>query len=335
MVNFKYFWGFKNYANIVKNFVLAILLTLLLIPASLAGQKKSNLGPYTMFEQMIFPQKQARILSYLADDCARGRSVGTLAHQNIGKYIRDHFEQYGLKPFQGHYYQHFMCDSVKVGRNVVGFIPSIIPSDKYVIISAHYDHIGALNGFVYNGADDNASGVTALLNLAEMFGSMYKAKMGPDKNIIFVAFDAKEMSMAGSRHFVKNLNISKEKIVCNINMDQIGSTLEPVHEGISDYLIILGENTLAKEHRGKLGICNRFYNINLDIDYTFYSSKAFTELYYKLSDQVAFEEAGIPALLLTSGFHKHTYKITDDLNIISYPVLKKRSVLVFYFVMML
>jgi hypothetical protein len=301
----------------------------------LAGQKKATLGPYTMFEQMIFQQKQERLLSYLANDCARGRSVGTLAHQNIGQYIRYHFEQYGLKPFQGHYYQHFRCDSTKVGRNVVGFIPSVIPSDEYIIISAHYYHIGALNGFVYNGADDNASGVTALMNLAEMFGSMHKAKMGPDKNIIFVAFDAKELSMAGSRHFVKQLGIPKKNIVCAINMDQIGSTLEPVHEGIKDYLIILGENTLKKEDRGKIGLCNRFYNINLDIDYTFYSSEAFTTLYYKLSDQVAFEEAGIPALLLTSGFHSHTYKISDDMNIISFPTLKKRTVLVFYFVMML
>lgn len=319
----------------MKNFVLAILLTLLLLPLSAEGQKKASLGPYTMFEQMIFPQKQERILSYLADDCARGRSVGTLAHQNIGKYIRDHFEQYGLVPLDAHYYQHFKCENGKVGRNVIGMVPSAIPSDEYVIISAHYDHIGALNGFVYNGADDNASGVTALMNLAEMFGSMRKAKMGPDKNIIFVAFDAKEMSMAGSRHFVKNLSIPKGKITCAINMDQIGSTLEPVHEGIKDYLIILGENTLKKEDRGKIGLCNRFYNIHLDIDYTFYSSEAFTTLYYKLSDQVAFQEAQIPALLLTSGFHSHTYKISDDIDLISYPTLKKRTVLVFYFVMML
>lgn len=288
-----------------------------------------------MFEQMIFPQKQERLLSYLAHDCARGRSVGTLAHQNIGKYIRDHFESYGLEPFQGHYYQSFLCDSTKKARNIVGMVPSIIPSDEYIIISAHYDHIGALNGFVYNGADDNASGVTALLNLAEIFGSMHKAKMGPDKNIIFVAFDAKEMSMAGSRHFVKNLQIPKGKIVCAVNMDQIGTTLEPVHEGFPEYLIILGESTLPKEHRGKLALCNRFYNLNLDIDFTFYSSVAFTELYYKLSDQVAFEEAGIPALLFTSGFHSHTYKISDDLNLISFPVLKKRTILLFYFVMML
>lgn len=288
-----------------------------------------------MFEQIIYHQKQQQILSFLADDCARGRSTGTLGHQMIGKYIRDQFEAYGLHPFQGHYYQGFRCDSSLVGRNIVGIVPSIIPSDKYVIVSAHYDHIGALNGFVYNGADDNASGVTALMNLAEIFGTMHKAKMGPDKNIVFVAFDAKENSMAGSRHFVKELGIPKEKIVCNINMDQIGCVLEPVHKNRPDYLIILGENTLKKENRGKLAVCNNFYNIHLDLDFTFYGSEAFTTLYYKLSDQVAFSEAGIPALLLTSGFHKHTYKISDDEHLIDYGVLKKRTLLVFYFLMML
>lgn len=319
----------------MKNFVLAILLLFLLAPLGSNGQQKTKLGPYTMFEQIIYTKKQEQILSFLADDCTRGRSTGTLVHQMVGKYLRDNFQKYGLQPYQGHYYQPFVCGDNTRARNIVGMIPSIIPSDEYVIISAHYDHIGALNGFVYNGADDNASGVTALLNLAEIFGSMYKAKMGPDKNIIFVAFDAKEISMSGSRHFVQNLPIPKENILCNINLDQVGSTLEPVHEGVEDYVIILGENTLKKEHRGKLDICNNFYNINLDIDYTFYSSEAFTTLYYKLSDQVAFEEAGIPALLFTSGFHSHTYKVSDDINIISFPTLKKRTLLVFYFTMML
>lgn len=326
----------------VKALISFVLGLSLLFPTKIAGQNTysgtrtpQSLGPYTMFEQIIYTQKQERILSYIAHDCARGRATGSLAHQMVAKYIKDHFEQYGLAPFEGHYWHSFMCDSTTKGHNIVGYIPSVIPSDEYVIISAHYDHIGALNGFVYNGADDNASGVTALLNLAEIFGTMRKAKMGPDKNVIFVAFDAKEKSMSGSRHFVKNLSIPKRSIICNINFDQVGSTLEPVHKGVEDYLIVLGESTLKKEDRGKLGICNRFYNINLDIDYTFYSSEAFTTLYYKLSDQVAFEEAGIPALLFTSGFHKHTYKISDDIDLISFSTLKKRTILAFYFIMML
>lgn len=298
------------------------------------AQGNRNLGPYTMFEQIIYQKKQSQILSFISNDCARGRSTGSLANQMIGNYIKEHFQEYGLNPYNGYYYQPFLCEKFRA-RNVVGIVPSIIPSDEYVIVSAHYDHIGALNGFVYNGADDNASGVTALLNLAEIFGTMSKAKMGPNKNIIFVAFDAKELSMAGSRNFVKELSIPKDKITAVINLDQVGSVLEPVHDGMEEYLIVLGEKTLAERNRGKIGICNTFYNLNLDIDYTFYGSKTFTDLYYDLSDQVAFSEAGIPALLLTSGFHKHTYKISDDEEIISYPTLKKRTMLVFYFIMML
>lgn len=318
----------------LRNFLLVLFsLSVSFVTPSFA-QGNKNLGPYTMFEQIIYQKKQSKLLSYISNDCARGRSTGTLAAQMVAEYIKDYFVEYGLQPYGGAYYQPFLCNDLRA-RNVIGIIPSIVPSDEYVVISAHYDHIGALNGFVYNGADDNASGVTALLNLAEIFGTMYKAKMGPNKNIIFAAFDAKEQSMSGSRHFVKNLSIPKKNITAAINMDQIGSVLEPVHKGVTDYLIVLGEKTLSENNRGKLGICNTFYNINLDIDYTFYSSKTFTELYYDLSDQVAFKEAGIPALLLTSGFHKHTYKISDDEDIISYPVLKKRTMLVFYFLMML
>ncbi len=319
----------------LRKFLLVIISSLLfLCSQTLLSQNSRSLGPYTMFEQMIYKSKQSRILSYISNDCTRGRATGTLGNEMVARYIRDHFEEYGLEPLDGAYYQQFKLDSI-VGRNVVGIVPSIFPSNEYVFVTAHYDHIGALNGFVYNGADDNASGVTALMNLAEIFGSMRKARLGPSKNIVFVAFDAKELSMSGSRHFVKNLTIPKDSIICAINIDQIGSILEPVHPNDSNYVIILGEQSLKSKERGKLDICNKFYNLNLDIDYTFYGSDTFTPLYYRLSDQVAFTEKKIPALLFTSGFHKHTYKITDDENIICYPVLKKRTLLVFYFIMMI
>ncbi len=299
-------------------------------------QAQRRLGPYTTFEQMIYQKKQKQILSYLSDDLAMGRGMGTTGNYIISRFLEFKFNQYGVLPFNGNsYLQRFEVDSVSRGQNIVGIVHSQIQSDEYIIISAHYDHLGTINGAIYNGADDNASGVTALLNLAEIFGSMKKAKMGPHKNIIFVALDGKEESMAGSKHFIKELKIPKDKIVCNINIDQIGSIIEPIHEGIKEYVIILGENTLKPKDRGKIAICNTFYKLNLDIDYTFYGSKNFTTLYYKFSDQLIFNQAGIPALLFTSGFHKHTYKITDDESIIDYPILKKRTMLIFYLIMML
>lgn len=295
-----------------------------------------RLGPYTMYEQIIYTAKQERILGHIADDMAEGRETGTAANEMIAAYIRDEYVRYGLEPFvKGSYFQPFMVDSVRRGRNVAGIVPSAVPSGKYVIVCAHYDHLGILDGNIYNGADDNASGVTAMLNLADIFGTMKKARTGPDKNILFVALDAKEANMAGSKYFVDSLGIDKDSILCAINLERIGTILEPVHENDTSFVIVLGENTLRKADRGKIKMCNNYYKIGLDLDFTFYGSEKFTELYYRLSDQITFHDAGIPALLFTSGFHRHTYKVTDDPEIISYPVLKKRTLLVFYFIMML
>lgn len=348
-----------------------ILLTALLLAASLtihAQEHKRSLGPYTMYEQIIYQAKQERIMTWLADDMNEGRATGTTSAQRVAWYISEMFRQYGLEPLFGDSFYHpFIADSVSGtrGRNVAGIIRSAVPSDEYVIISAHYDHLGILNGNIYNGADNNASGVTVLLNLADMFGTMKKTRTGPDKNIIFAALDAKELNMAGSKAFVETLlkkesgrgrstkrhdeetsmpstlnptqfpEIPKEQIICAINIDQIGTTIEPVHETDTSFVIVLGENTLRKGDRGIIDMCNRYYNIGLDIDHTFYGSENFTELFYQLSDQTVFHNAGIPALIFTSGFHRHTYKTTDDPDIISYPVMKKRAILIFYTVMML
>ena len=342
------------------------MVLILLVAAVLQAQeRRRSLGPYTMYEQIIYQAKQERLMTWLSHDMNHGRATGTRDAARVARYIETHFRQYGLEPFcEGSFYQPFPADSASgtVGRNVIGFVPSAVPSDKYVIITAHYDHLGVLDGNIYNGADDNASGVTVLLNLADMFGTMKKTKTGPDKNIIFAALDAKELNMAGSKALIYKLlseeestayttsgttdstattaadraesasspeeefpGIPKDRIICAINIDQIGTILEPVHEADTNFVIVLGEKTLRKEHRG----------LGLDIDHTFYGSKNFTELFYQLSDQIVFHRAGIPALVFTSGFHRHTYKTTDDPDIISYPVMKKRTLLIFYLTLML
>lgn len=314
-------------------------MALMLATAALQAQeRRRSLGPYTMYEQIVYQAKEERLMTWLAHDMNHGRATGTRDAARVARYIETHFRQYGLEPFcEGSFYQPFLADSASgtVGRNVIGFVPSAVPSDEYVLITAHYDHLGVLDGNIYNGADDNASGVTVLLNLADMFGTMKKTRTGPDKNIIFAALDAKELNMAGSKHFVDHLIIGKDSIICAINIDQIGTVLEPVHEADTNFVIVLGENTLHKKHRGLIDMCNRYYHLGLDIDHTFYGSENFTRLFYQLSDQIVFHEAGIPALVFTSGFHRHTYKTTDDPDIISYPVMKKRTLLIFYLTMML
>ena len=281
-----------------------ILLTALLIAASSAMQaqeRRRSLGSYTMYEQIIYQAKQERIMEWLADDMSEGRATGTDAGMSTARFIEVLYRQYGLEPlFSSSFYQPFIADSLSGsrGRNVVGIVRSEVSSDEYVLISAHYDHLGILNGNVYNGADDNASGVTVLLNLADMLGTMKKTGTGPDKNIIFAALDAKELSMAGSKALVRRLLVTnlRDSIICAINIDQIGTVLEPVHKADTNFVIVLGENTLHREHRGLIDMCNRYFDIDLDIDHTFYGSKNFTELFYQLSDQIVFHRAGIPAL---------------------------------------
>ena len=316
-------------------------MALMLATAALQAQeRRRSLGPYTMYEQIVYQAKQERLMTWLAHDMNHGRATGTRDAARVARYIETHFRQYGLEPFcEGSFYQPLLADpaSGTVGRNVIGFVPSAVPSDEYVLITAHYDHLGVLDGNIYNGADDNASGVTVLLNLADMFGTMKKTRTGPDKNIIFAALDAKELNMAGSKALVGRLQEREmtDSIICAINIDQIGTVIEPVHKADTNFVIVLGEKTLRRQDRGLIDMCNRYYNIGLDIDHTFYGSENFTRLFYQLSDQIVFHEAGIPALVFTSGFHRHTYKTTDDPDIISYPVMKKRTLLIFYLTMML
>ena len=316
-------------------------MALMLATAALQAQeRRRSLGPYTMYEQIVYQAKQERLMTWLAHDMNHGRATGTRDAARVARYIETHFRQYGLEPFcEGSFYQPLLADSASgtVGRNVIGFVRSAVPSDEYVLITAHYDHLGVLDGNIYNGADDNASGVTVLLNLADMFGTMKKTRTGPDKNIIFAALDAKELNMAGSKALVGRLQEREmtDSIICAINIDQIGTVIEPVHKADTNFVIVLGEKTLRRQDRGLIDMCNRYYNIGLDIDHTFYGSENFTRLFYQLSDQIVFHEAGIPALVFTSGFHRHTYKTTDDPDIISYPVMKKRTLLIFYLTMML
>lgn len=268
-----------------------------------------------------------RYITFLADDNAMGRGVGTKGHEVVESMIRGEFDKWGLIPFYNRTFtQSFKKDTI-TGRNIIGVVKAQYYSEQYIVISAHYDHLGILGGKVYNGADDNASGVSALLNLARLFSEMRAAKEGPMKNIVFAAFDAKENNMAGSEDFIDRLPIPKKNIVCNINLDQIGTIFAPPGAD-TNYVLVLGANKY-KDFKRKIDATNRFNGLNVDVCYDFYGSPAFAEIFYNSSDQHSFDRKGIPSILVTSGIHMHTYKPTDDFYFINYPVLANRTKLIF------
>lgn len=157
-------------------------------------------------------------LQELSDDKYEGRKTGTKGAEMAAEMIISRFKSLGLKSYHNNYKQAFTLktrtNETLNGNNVVGYIEG--KTDQVMVISAHYDHLGIKNGKVFNGADDDASGVCAVLAYAEYF-----SKHQPKHTIIFVAFDAEEMGLQGSKYFVENPPIDLKKIVLNINMDMI------------------------------------------------------------------------------------------------------------------
>lgn len=170
------------------------------------------------YAQSINSKKLLTDVEVLSSDVYEGRKTGTRENQMAAEYIIKRFDALKLKSFGKSYKQSFtFTDRSKkqvTGTNVVGYIKG--QSKDVIVVSAHYDHVGINKGLIYNGADDNASGVAALLAFAEYF-SLHK----PEKTIVFAAFDAEESGLQGAKAFVANPPVKLEKIKLNVNMDMI------------------------------------------------------------------------------------------------------------------
>ena len=150
-----------------------------------------------------------------------GRSAALPSMKIARDYVKRRFTDSGLEPLGANFEQPFEIKrrgglGTLEGINYVGVIKGSKLPDKYIVVTAHYDHVGVRDGKIYNGADDNASGTAALFALASHF-----KKNQPDHSLIFVAFDAEEMGLQGARHFVGNLPVPKESILLNVNMDML------------------------------------------------------------------------------------------------------------------
>lgn len=295
---------------------------------------------------LVWEEKLRRRIDFLADSLCEGRATGTRGATEAAFWITGRFKEAGLLPADGTYSKSFMTAGGIVGHNIAGILPGsrTKPCDSYIIIGAHYDHLGTLGGKMYPGADCNASGVAALLSLADMFSAMKDAGRAYGKSIIFVCFDAKELNMAGSAAFWKMIEdgalsdpvsgekITPEKISVMANMEQIGSSLAPLASGRKDYLIALGNNTLPQDERKLLSQCNRFYGTELELSESYYGSSKFTDIFYRISDQRVFADHGIPAVFFTSGITLKTFKTYDTPQTLDLGVLRKRIILIYHWV---
>lgn len=307
------------------------------------------------YAYLLSGEDLVRHLEFLTSDKIAGRAAGTPQAREVAEYIAKEFEEYGLQPFRSvSYFQPFSLpgqqslsytrqykmvtgeedNHQRKGYNIVGYLPASKKNADYIVVGAHFDHIGTIDGKVYPGADDNASGVAALLELAKAFGKRYSERGDFNHNIVFVAFDGNNLNLSGSRYFASHLLTYPAKVNCMLNLDQIGSTLAPVGRN-EEYLLILGSNNLEGWQKEQLDFANEYFGLGLHLDYSYYGSREFYDIFYRLSDQQSFTERGIPALLFTSGITKLTNKEGDSLPTLNLGVLHRRIELIYRFLWLL
>jgi Zn-dependent M28 family amino/carboxypeptidase len=157
-------------------------------------------------------------LETLSSDKYAGRKTGSEGNKASAEYISARFKDAGLRSYQDQYKHPFNFKNRKSeiinGTNLIGFVKG--RKDDVIVISAHYDHVGVNNSQIYNGADDNASGVSVLLGIAEYF-KVHK----PLNTILFIAFDAEEMGLQGAYAYLKEPVPSRKSIIMNVNMDMV------------------------------------------------------------------------------------------------------------------
>lgn len=246
-----------------------------------------------------------RILS--ADDM-QGRDTGAPGGERARAYIVSRLEAIGVEPSTMGRLQPFEAQGrtregprTFNGINILGLIRGTRVGDRYIVVTAHYDHVGVNDGQIYNGADDNASGVATMLELARRL----KAE-APEHSVIFVAFDGEERGLLGAKHFVEAPPVPLSSIALNMNFDMTaraetdgklwvtGTYQHPTFRPVLETVLAQGPVSLAfgKDTPQDTGANN----------------------WVEASDHGAFYRAGVPFLYLGVDYHPDYHKPTDDFD---------------------
>lgn len=243
----------------------------------------------------------------LACDEMNGRAAGSEDAARARAYIVEQFGEIGLEPIYENGFEYSFTRSNTVYTDVVGFVRGNELAHEFIVVGAHYDHLGVKNGKVYNGADDNASGTAAMIEVARDLA----ATGGLKRSVIFAAFDAEELGLFGSQAFMESLNeaglLGDVKLMMSIDM--VG------WYGKSGFLELEGSGTI-KNGEALLRELASADDIKLKL-------KKFESSVFTATDTEAFAMAGIPTLAVTTGLRSPYHKPEDDPELIDYPGLDK------------
>lgn len=255
-------------------------------------------------------------LDFLADDALQGRGAATTGGRAAGSYLIQQLQALGIAPGVGNkrYDQPFDGNM----RNIIGLIPGSDPElkNEYIIVGAHYDHVGLGSssnsngpiGYIHNGADDNASGTAALLELAQAIKAL---PVAPKRSIIFAFWDGEEINLLGSKHWLRQPTIDLKKLKASINMDMVGRLRK-------DKVEVYGTRTAAG-WRNLVSQANQSDPLRLEYTWVMKAD----------SDHHPFFDAKIPVIMLHTGLHDQYHRPSDDVGTLNIPGIERVSKLLF------
>lgn len=274
----------------------------LLLVLAVGCVSPQHAAPLGLLQASVDSARVVGDLRYLSSPELEGRAAGTAGNAAARSYVRDQLAAAGVQPFDGGWTHTFPVTPRQGGQaiegvNVVGRVEGTVRSDRFIVVTAHYDHLGVRNDQIFHGADDNASGTAALLELARYF-----AANPPENSIVFAALDAEEMGLQGARAFVADPPVPLAAIALNVNMDMVSRNAanELYAAGTAHYpsLVELVERTAARSPINLLRGHDRPVPSPAD-DWTM------------LSDHAAFHEVGIPFLYFGVEDHPDYHRPTD------------------------
>lgn len=212
-------------------------------------------------------------------------------------------------------------------ENVLGFLEGSDKKDEYVVLTAHYDHIGRNGDKINNGADDDGSGTSAVMEIAQAFVEAKKAGNGPRRSILFMCVTGEEKGLLGSEYYTDNPILPLENTVANLNIDMIGRT-DKKHNDNREFVYLVGSDRLSSELHELSEKANETFT-NLSLDYTYNDEDHPDRIYYR-SDHWNFARKNIPIIFYFNGTHDDYHRPSDTVDKIEFDLLQKRAQLVFY-----
>jgi len=214
--------------------------------------------------------------------------------------------------------------------NVLAYIEGTDKKDEFVILTAHYDHLGKRGDtIVYYGADDDGSGTVSILELAEAFVKAKAAGKGPRRTVVFMTVSGEEKGLWGSAYYGDHPAFPLEKTTVNLNIDMIGR-IDPKRKigDSTNYVYVVGDDKLSTDLRPISVAMNKKYT-KLELDYKYNDPKDKERIYYR-SDHYNFARKGVPIIFYFNGTHNDYHRPTDTPDKINYGLMAKRAQLIFY-----